>query len=189
MLFFFFFSSRRRHTRCSRDWSSDVCSSDLPFSAKNMGPRDDHVNLLRASFHRAADFRDAFREGRKTRGEPRRNRRNSYAAALQSAPRGLHETVIDTNGGYFQVELSDSEPLPNFLLDGLAGFPAQAAHALVGIVAGESRQVHAGNGAQEPSRLPFLLYRPPRDEGLGAAFHRAQTLVTRRTVKIGRAHV
>src|SRR2546422_247601 len=29
MSFFFFFSSRRRHTRCSRDWSSDVCSSDL----------------------------------------------------------------------------------------------------------------------------------------------------------------
>src|SRR2546422_813856 len=24
-----FFSSRRRHTKCSRDWSSDVCSSDL----------------------------------------------------------------------------------------------------------------------------------------------------------------
>src|SRR5256884_3943878 len=29
--FHFFFSSRRRHTRCSRDWSSDVCSSDLYF--------------------------------------------------------------------------------------------------------------------------------------------------------------
>src|SRR6266498_5044336 len=29
MIFFFFFSSRRRHTRCGRDWSSDVCSSDL----------------------------------------------------------------------------------------------------------------------------------------------------------------
>src|SRR5215472_176770 len=27
---FFFFSSRRRHTRCLSDWSSDVCSSDLP---------------------------------------------------------------------------------------------------------------------------------------------------------------
>src|SRR6266496_5076983 len=26
---FFFFSSRRRHTRSLRDWSSDVCSSDL----------------------------------------------------------------------------------------------------------------------------------------------------------------
>src|SRR5882762_8708286 len=30
MLFFFFFSSRRRHTRFKCDWSSDVCSSDLP---------------------------------------------------------------------------------------------------------------------------------------------------------------
>src|SRR6266496_4583054 len=28
-MFFFFFSSRRRHTSSLRDWSSDVCSSDL----------------------------------------------------------------------------------------------------------------------------------------------------------------
>src|SRR5690242_21195447 len=35
--FFFFFSSRRRHTRLTCDWSSDVCSSDLP-STWN-GPR------------------------------------------------------------------------------------------------------------------------------------------------------
>src|SRR5690606_40381007 len=31
---FFFFSSRRRHTRFSRDWSSDVCSSDLAVVAE-----------------------------------------------------------------------------------------------------------------------------------------------------------
>src|SRR5690625_5639338 len=30
MFLLFFFSSRRRHTRWPRDWSSDVCSSDLP---------------------------------------------------------------------------------------------------------------------------------------------------------------
>src|SRR5256885_10782944 len=30
----FFFSSRRRHTRLQGDWSSDVCSSDLPFSLR-----------------------------------------------------------------------------------------------------------------------------------------------------------
>src|SRR5207247_5754619 len=30
----FFFSSRRRHTRSTRDWSSDVCSSDLVAAAK-----------------------------------------------------------------------------------------------------------------------------------------------------------
>src|SRR2546422_3452141 len=34
---FFFFSSRRRHTRCSRDWSSDVCSSDLSMGFKTFG--------------------------------------------------------------------------------------------------------------------------------------------------------
>src|SRR5262245_65026609 len=33
-LVFFFFSSRRRHTRCLSDWSSDVCSSDLPYLAE-----------------------------------------------------------------------------------------------------------------------------------------------------------
>src|SRR2546429_5182775 len=34
---FFFFSSRRRHTRCSRDWSSDVCSSDLFLGQRHDG--------------------------------------------------------------------------------------------------------------------------------------------------------
>src|SRR3712207_9268143 len=34
-MFFFFFSSRRRHTRYWRDWSSDVCSSDLDDSSKD----------------------------------------------------------------------------------------------------------------------------------------------------------
>src|SRR3712207_3911297 len=36
---FFFFSSRRRHTRYWRDWSSDVCSSDLEV----LEGRDDHL--------------------------------------------------------------------------------------------------------------------------------------------------
>src|SRR6266568_6358835 len=35
---FFFFSSRRRHTRWNCDWSSDVCSSDLPVSAISLPP-------------------------------------------------------------------------------------------------------------------------------------------------------
>src|SRR3989337_3408445 len=35
MLLMFFFSSRRRHTRCYRDWSSDVCSSDLRFRRRS----------------------------------------------------------------------------------------------------------------------------------------------------------
>src|SRR5699024_1501666 len=37
----FFFSSRRRHTRSKRDWSSDVCSSDLIFECIPSGIDDD----------------------------------------------------------------------------------------------------------------------------------------------------
>src|SRR5438105_6657729 len=36
-LCFFFFSSRRRHTRSTRDWSSDVCSSDLAVGLPRTG--------------------------------------------------------------------------------------------------------------------------------------------------------
>src|SRR5437588_1205737 len=36
----FFFSSRRRHTRSLCDWSSDVCSSDLPWTAFAKRQRD-----------------------------------------------------------------------------------------------------------------------------------------------------
>src|SRR2546429_6580541 len=66
--FFFFFSSRRRHTRCSRDWSSDVCSSDLaaPRSVRargtpGLGPRapggpatsrsEEHTSELQSRLH------------------------------------------------------------------------------------------------------------------------------------------
>src|SRR5690625_5805726 len=37
LITFFFFSSRRRHTRWPRDWSSDVCSSDLRLAGRSIG--------------------------------------------------------------------------------------------------------------------------------------------------------
>src|SRR5690606_39279136 len=41
----FFFSSRRRHTRFSRDWSSDVCSSDLDIVSHGLAhsPEGRHI--------------------------------------------------------------------------------------------------------------------------------------------------
>src|SRR5215813_8697499 len=57
--FFFFFSSRRRHTRCGRDWSSDVCSSDLtPVRAHVLGPRW-RMDLARGGFVRKFSLRPA----------------------------------------------------------------------------------------------------------------------------------
>src|SRR6267378_3609480 len=53
LMSFFFFSSRRRHTRSLRDWSSDLCSSDLEqggiacvLADKNM-PGMDGIEMLR----------------------------------------------------------------------------------------------------------------------------------------------
>src|SRR5207253_3520479 len=43
---FFFFSCRRRHTRWPRDWSSDVCSSDLRLSAPFHPGRRGHPGLV-----------------------------------------------------------------------------------------------------------------------------------------------
>src|SRR6266511_5593210 len=58
MIYFFFFSSRRRHTRFSRDWSSDVCSSDLgghppvsddAFEQRTGLPRGEYLKVETAS--------------------------------------------------------------------------------------------------------------------------------------------
>src|SRR5207245_4398859 len=50
----FFFSSRRRHTRCYRDWSSDVCSSDLNAPRQVQGgqslPRGVSLSLLEEAY-------------------------------------------------------------------------------------------------------------------------------------------
>src|SRR2546429_2342235 len=46
----FFFSSRRRHTRCSRDWSSDVCSSDLQTERRAAPLQEIPVPALAAVF-------------------------------------------------------------------------------------------------------------------------------------------
>src|SRR2546429_3840790 len=53
----FFFTSRRRHTRCSRDWSSDVCSSDLKvYSDVNLIPYRETALVLGADQKSAPEF-------------------------------------------------------------------------------------------------------------------------------------
>src|SRR6266542_5332916 len=46
---FFFFSSRRRHTRCYRDWSSDVCSSDLWLANRCLGARCSEEDVVQVA--------------------------------------------------------------------------------------------------------------------------------------------
>src|SRR5699024_9225727 len=44
---FFFFASRRRHTRSKRDWSSDVCSSDLAEGGQGLRDAGEGPDVLR----------------------------------------------------------------------------------------------------------------------------------------------
>src|SRR3712207_8501057 len=66
MFFFFFFSSRRRHTRYWRDWSSDVCSSDLQRRGLAQGQPD--AELQGTPLHQRPRDPDLGGEGRRGEG-------------------------------------------------------------------------------------------------------------------------
>src|SRR5215469_12163807 len=83
---YFFFSSRRRHTRSLRDWSSDVCSSDLPA---------EHI----CHQHLAADPRltaDQMQIGRRIR--PVGDHRMTTAMAKRLQPCKLVAVSVEDSG-------------------------------------------------------------------------------------------
>src|SRR5207249_5782395 len=97
----FFFSSRRRHTRSKRDWSSDVCSSDLSrlsveyltggadFAHSRLS-RDEGIEALLDGAEVEALYRDLLEyvEGRRTRLE--------WPLDLRLARSEFHRTVLET---------------------------------------------------------------------------------------------
>src|SRR5439155_5628594 len=78
----FFFSSRRRHTRWPRDWSSDVCSSDLAeivqqqerIEVAGISETEGAAEVDACSFQRRLGFDHTFygSDGHKGRSEERR---------------------------------------------------------------------------------------------------------------------
>src|SRR5690242_18403274 len=83
--FFFFFSSRRRHTRLTCDWSSDVCSSDLPFGSHH------HVGAAGNPRDRTLPPEIASRTLRLPGGcEDRHGRRNRRAPRVFDRLGGAH---------------------------------------------------------------------------------------------------
>src|SRR3712207_8145872 len=89
LLMFFFFSSRRRHTRYWRDWSSDVCSSDLATTADLIAAIEAHHLLparpmqelrdaLVARFPDPADLAAELRSEERRVGKECRSRWSPY---------------------------------------------------------------------------------------------------------------
>src|SRR4030042_3510985 len=141
MLIFFFFSSRRRHTRCSRDWSSDVCSSDL--AAPEAGSA-----VYLASF-----------------GSCRINNRAEVLYYVQYAGEGV--TELNEWGVYFgpysaaYPTMRDGEPAPTFgpgvTMCRVAGIPVLGVLNDVGDVIGPTQM--AGPGGVGDNKVLLWLRR------------------------------
>src|SRR5256884_3858268 len=90
----FFFSSRRRHTRCSRDWSSDVCSSDLFLRQRQGSPR----------FHERCSLHQFHHEVRKfVRRAQAEDMHDVRMADLRQCARFVHKARLD---GFFRAVAS-----------------------------------------------------------------------------------
>src|SRR5690349_23355356 len=87
----FFFSSRRRHTRSLRDWSSDVCSSDL---RRDTGP----VGVRRPGRHRGFGVRSQGADSPLTRRKGPRNhcRMDPVTVVVSALAAGAATGLTDT---------------------------------------------------------------------------------------------
>src|SRR2546421_1080642 len=97
--FFFFFSSRRRHTRSDRDWSSDVCSSDLALEqdvARVAGVRDQLIQPV----HRAQEgaLAAARRSDQGGHGTPRNGDRDVEQRLGRAVPEAVGPDVENGRG-------------------------------------------------------------------------------------------
>src|SRR5690349_24969332 len=93
----FFFSSRRRHTRSLRDWSSDVCSSDLP--------------LIALLFRSSAADRDESTPRRSPWPARRRSEERRVGKECRSRWSPYHEKNKDKNKTHFKDDEAISQTM------------------------------------------------------------------------------
>src|SRR5690606_13839707 len=144
---YFFFSGRRRHTRFSRDWSSDVCSSDLDLAATQPAQL-----LLREIRHVAALVEDAPTGDAPVPPEIAHDPHGDgglAAAGLADQPHGLplHDREVEVeNRRYLSRtgEVADAEALA--LEERLLGGPVR--EDVRGVRHGLSSSIAQGNLAQ-----------------------------------------
>src|SRR3712207_777367 len=175
LFFFFFFSSRRRHTRYWRDWSSDVCSSDLSVVLSKEVLRD----LVRVCG--ASEF-----FGEILTGSPTLIPSVATRAAVVSArdQRALMRAAVDKAEG-FGAELSALRRAWTHLIVEIG------ARDVAGeLEAGESNRLQASLAAASINVALLVARREmARAYGRLAAGPRLAALGLGRLGKIGRAHV
>ncbi len=147
----------------------DLVVERVPLAVEDVRAGDDDVDLGGAGFDRAANLLHAGFERREAGGEAGGDGGDGDAGAFERLDGGLDEGVVDADGADVQVEVFDLESLDEVVFEGAAGFGAQTLHALGGVIAGERREVHAGDGAEQPGGLPVLLDAAAGADGGGAA--------------------
>ena len=141
-----------------------------PVLGEHVGAGDDDVDLLRARRHRRADLGDALLERREARREIRSTPRRPECPSRRAPRRAVSTNgVVDADRGDPDGELARAERLEEVVAHRPARLGAQPAHPARRVVARQRGEVHAGDGAQQPGRLPFLLDRAPGAERRGAA--------------------
>src|SRR6266511_3925261 len=113
-MFFFFFSSRRRHTRFSRDWSSDVCSSDLGRRCSAGAPTcSDKAGGCCASRARATrSSRSSAAPKPSALPRPRRNEERDMARRLLVIAAALTAACASARGGTAPSPAPGATPAP-----------------------------------------------------------------------------
>src|SRR5690606_12143589 len=102
----FFFSSRRRHTRFSRDWSSDVCSSDL-FQVSFFEGRTSRRGLPSAIPHSSAvKIKTTIKEFQASFFEGRTSRRGLPSAIPHSSAVKIKTTIKEFQASFFEGRTS-----------------------------------------------------------------------------------
>src|SRR6266511_3306671 len=143
MFFFFFFSSRRRHTRFSRDWSSDVCSSDLTGRCRRRWTRGRPRWSPRGSCRcRRPSPRPCNRSDRPAcppSSSPGRPKSPLWALSYALLPASDSPWVITPEAGPKQA--------------GAGPAPPAVARALRPLVGGATVRVQVGGGEQPPDVL------------------------------------
>src|SRR6266498_4174741 len=137
-LFFFFFSSRRRHTRCGRDWSSDVCSSDLRLHRRNWELVEARGNQLQLGADVSVDLHEAQVLARRLLdGTPGETRLRLALATLARdlLPDWYEDWVLIEREQFRQLRLRALDALCERLTDG--GRTGEALEAGLAALAGE----------------------------------------------------
>src|SRR5690606_40614232 len=103
----FFFSSSRRHTRFSRDWSSDVCSSDLPRRLlRGYRRRGDQRRRGRGDPEAVLDADAGDRGGHQGRSE-------EHTSELQSRENLVCRLLLEKKNRGASIDLADGGILRN----------------------------------------------------------------------------